>query len=98
MNIHALLDTYGRTCCPSHPSLLVTHPFRSYALRRLLDGHDGGQRESGSYVGEDAPEDLTLGLGGSVVGRGEQREAEEEREKRGVEGGVVVDAARVAGG
>jgi hypothetical protein len=62
-------------------------------LEFLLD-----ELEAGSYEVEDVPEHLALGLGGSVVGRGEQREAEEEREKRGVEGGVVVDAARVAGG
>jgi hypothetical protein len=37
------------------------------------------------------------GAGRAVVGRGEQGEAEEKRVDRGVGGGVVVDAARVAG-
>ena len=48
-------------------------------LEFLLD-----ELKAGSYEVEDVPEHLALGLGGSVVGRGEQREAEEEREKRGV--------------
>jgi hypothetical protein len=56
------------------------------------------QRYAGPDEGEDEPEHLALDLGGSVVGRGEEVEAVEERVKGCVEGGVVVDAARVASG
>jgi hypothetical protein len=49
-------------------------------------------------VFEDAPEHLALGVGCSVVGRGEEGDAEEERVDRGVKGRIVMDAASVASG
>jgi hypothetical protein len=58
--------------------------------------HNPGK--AGADEDEDAPEDLALCVGRCVDGRRELGEAEEEREKRGVEGEVVDDAAREAGG